>query len=669
MDTFRTLLNISVIGVTVLFSITPAGAQATSYKKKHLQMPTESALVNPNRSVELGLSTPDEPELRQGSPLPFLNVRLPKIVDAVQAELPGIEVGFTYYDFQTNGSMANRLVYTPDGPDKYVQMVWMTSKDSTRDITTRIPGFAGNARGTHYTFIDVSNPDQPALGIENWDKVEAQRAGWPSLVQYQDGLVGTPSHTPIRWYGNSGVGDQPILYKDVTPPADSSLWPRAAVDGKGNTHLIYNRTVPGSGNQVGYRRSTDGGFTWSSETLFTGPTSIGGNLPVGLGGDTYAVTARGDNVVVVYTDNSLRMLAWRSTDGGSTWPTTLARVVFAPNYTDIDSAYNNFGTFEVFSDTVPTPNGHMDVILDSDGTAHYVVGWVPSYVIRRDTNGARTGTIYVLNDRASLINGSLLYGNDISNTLTFMGRSAESQWDGTGYVMNLRFFDGLTRWPQLGIDANNSIYCTYGYIKNGDVLTMLADTTGGNQMNEPDTLSTVDALHGHVWATYKVAGSDIWSPPTNLTPDGVNCQYASLCDDVVNRRMYIGYSAATQPGDRVTNLETSALPARVMMLAYDVAQLTPVNSVEEQISNGLHAEIMPNPARESATMRILSVTPGNITVSVVSSIGEVLSKSDGYSSNGDWELLIPTGNLNPGVYHCIIEHSGTRAVRSLVVVR
>ena len=67
-------------------------------------------------------------------------------------------------------------------------MVWMTSKDSTRDLTTRIPGFTGNFRGTHYTFADVTNPDAPVLGIEDWQKVEAQRAGWPSLVQYADDL-------------------------------------------------------------------------------------------------------------------------------------------------------------------------------------------------------------------------------------------------------------------------------------------------------------------------------------------------------------------------------------------------------------------------------------------------------------------------------------------------
>ncbi|MCX6141094.1 MAG: hypothetical protein NTX15_09745 [Candidatus Kapabacteria bacterium] len=632
---------------------------------------TESISSAVRQTVGNVSTTGGAEEYRQAVTSPILHTTMPKIVDAVQAGLPGIQVGFTYYDFQTNGAMSNRLVYTPDGPDKYVQMVWMTSKDSTRDAATRIPGFAGNNRGTHYTFLIVNSPDAPELGVDDWQKVETLRAGWPSIVQYKDGNIGTPSHTPVRFYGNSGLGDQPVLRKEVTSPSDSAVWARAAVDGQGNTHLIYNRTIiSGSAqNQVAYRRSTDGGFTWASEILFTGPNAPEGALQSGLGGDTYAVTARGNKAVITYTDGSLRLFSRTSTDGGATWPSDSARIIFSPNYTDIDSSFNQYGTFSVYSDTVPTPNGHVDVIIDSDGATHYVMGVVPSYVVRKDTNGTRTGSIFVVNTRANIRSMGMLYTKQGEQNLYFMAPPCGSAWDGAGYPMNLRSFDGASRWPQLGINAANDIYCVYGSWKNGDVTSVITDTTGGNQQTEPDTLSQVDGLNGHVWATYKPAGFNIWSAPTDITPAGVSCQYGTLCDEVINGRMYIGYSAATTPGDHVTNVELPAEAAKVMMLAYDVAKLTAVNSVDEERTLHATISVMPNPARDNATIRIASVTGGTITVSLLTTLGETIMTSQSPSTQGEWDVVLATHALSAGTYHCIVEQNGLRSAVPLVIVR
>ncbi|MFN4986624.1 MAG: T9SS type A sorting domain-containing protein [Ignavibacteria bacterium] len=662
------------IAAVSLVSVIGLQSLAAGTSDKIPAVPAGHSSVKPltNDAVSpLLLRTNGEEESRAVSTPSVLRVRTPKVLDAVQAELPGVEVGFTYYDFQTNGAMANRLVYTQDGPDKYVQMVWMASKDSTRDLTSRIPGFAGSARGTHYTFLDVSNPDAPALGVEDWQKVEVSRSGWPSLIQFKDGLIGTPSHPPIRFFGNSGVGDQPIQYAEVTDASSNCLWPRAAADGDGNAHIIYNNNLGSDAapsNQIGYRRSIDGGFSWSEETLFTGSTAPEGNMPVGLGGDTYAVTARGKKVVITYTDNSLRTLSRTSTDGGATWPTDLARVVYSPNWTDIDSANNEWGTFEVRTDTMPTPNGHVDVIIDNDGNTHYVMGLVPGYIVRKDTNGARSGTIFILNDIASISNSGLGYRNETDNFIFFMGQPAGSQMDGNGYVMNNRFFDGGSRWPQLGIDAQNNLYCAYGSWKNGDVKSILADTTAGNQQSEPDTLAQVDALNGHIWITYKPAAVNVWSTPYDMTPNGVNCQYPSLCDDVMNGRLYIGYSASPTPGDRVTNLETNAEAAKVMFYALDATKLPVVNSVDPE---PLQADvtIAPNPVREVANVRIVSKSQGAVKVSIMTSIGEMVMSSVSPNDSGTFELTIPTQALAAGMYQCVIEQAGARSVHALSVVR
>lgn len=160
-------------GVVLALAIAGTASPAQSLKSaKNIVVPRPQTSVSApvRQSIGKVSTTQNDVEYREAVSSPILGHRTPKVVDAVQARLPGIEVGFTYYDFQTNGAMSNRLAYYADGPDKYVQMVWMTSKDSTRDLTTRIPGFAGNNRGTHYTFLEVSAPDAPALGIEDWQR-------------------------------------------------------------------------------------------------------------------------------------------------------------------------------------------------------------------------------------------------------------------------------------------------------------------------------------------------------------------------------------------------------------------------------------------------------------------------------------------------------------------
>ncbi len=674
MERLSTLFYIVGVSLAIVFAGGIVNAQTTGARRVSMPQTAQPLVAPLNVQPAKKLPLDGANEFREAAVVPVPKAtRLPKVVDATMASLPGVEVGITYYDFQTNGAMANRLTLLEDGLDKYVQLVWMTSKDSTRDLTTRIPGFAGNSRGTHYTFLEVSDPDNPGIGIEDWQKVESQRAGWPSLVQYSEGNIGTPSHTPIRFFVNAGVGDQPQLAKEITTPADSALWPRAAV-GNDITHLIYNRTLPGRPtnqlNEVAYQRSTDGGFTWSPSISLNGPNSPAGNLNGGLGGDTYAVTARGNKVVVVYTEYGWRTLSFTSTDGGATWPADQARVVYAPVHTNLDSAFNEWGTFEVNTDTVPAPNGHVDVIIDNDGTTHYVIGVVASHLVRRDTLGTRQNIIYFDQDRASLSQFGMLYAAEGANQLYFMAPPCGSEWDGEGYPMNLRVYDGASRWPQLGVDAQNNLYCLYGSWKNGDVKSVLADTTGGNQQNEPDTLVTVDALNGHVWATYKPAGINIWSPPTDLTPEGVNCQYGTLCDVVANRRMYMAYSASPTPGDRVTNVETPADAAKVMMLAFDVSKLTPVNSVnEDRNPSGPTVVVSPNPASEYASVRVTSVTNANVVVSLVSTLGETIMTAVSPDMRSDWDVVISTRELPTGTYRVVVTQNGSKTVVPVVVVR
>lgn len=603
----------------------------------------------------------------------------PKVVALPQEDPRGAKVGSTYYDFQTNASMAKRVTYYEDGSDKYLQVIWMAAKDGTRDPVSRAPGF-NSSRGSHYNFLDVNDPDNPVPGIDDWKKIESQRAGWPSLVQFDDGAVGTPSHTPVYYFGNSGVGDDQFFeFAQVTTTADSALWPRAAVDGQNNIHLIYNRTIPNSGSQVAYRRSTDRGSTWEPEILFTGasallPQGVTGTLPNGAGGDTYSITARGPNVVVAYSDSPLRILTRKSTDYGRTWddPTVGLRLVYDPNHTFIDSTvYSNGDSMRLYSDTVVAPSSQISVILDSDGKAHYAIGQTLTYIIQTgtpDPSVQRRGIIYSVDQDALFQNSGIFYYKEGDTLIYTVGLAGGGNWDGQGTIVSRRAYSGASRYPSLGIDANDNIYMAYCSVKNGDVLPMQIDSTGRWTNTEPDTLVEVDGLYGHVYLTHKLKDYPQWSAPKDATPAGVNSLFASVCDNVVNDRMYIAYSVSSLPGDRVTNVETDAVPADIYVMAYPTSELNPISSVGESTELQAEVSIAPNPANERAHLRIASVTQGSITVSVVSMHGERVLRSTSPSTQSVWDVEIPTQQLASGTYMIVIEQGGASVTRTMSVL-
>ncbi|CAN5459501.1 hypothetical protein BH10BAC6_BH10BAC6_05480 [soil metagenome] len=668
------------------FAATTAFAQQAAHRNNSTILAPRVSPFAPVRGVLPSSITPENFEGWKVAGSSIVAKRdIPKVLLAenLQETAPGVKVGYTFYDFQTNACMMNRLQTVDDAGTPYVQMVWMAAKDATRDAATRTPGF-NISRGTHYTYLELSNPSAPTVQATDWKKVsaETERTGWPNLVQFKDGGVGYCTHSPVKFWRNDGLGSDGFLNTStVATEADSAFWPRVAMDGDGNLHMIYNRRIPTgttAADQVAYRRSKDGGETWEPEILFTGPTGLGSTtgLPGGVGGDTYHVTARGKNVVVTYMDGSLRLLSRKSTDAGATWDNANFKLVFAANEKFIDSTVYTAGGIDsitVHSDTVVGPSSHVDVIIDSDGLAHYVFGSLLSYVIQKgpktpDAANPRRGTIFTLERNEWLKDMGMIHFREGDSILTFMAPPAGGSWDGNGWVINRRIFSGVSRWPQLGMDANDNIYLAYGSVKNGDVKSMQVDTTPTFSQTEPDTLVTLDALYGHVYLTHKLKNFSRWSQPLDITPAGMNCQFATVMDTVMNGFISIGYGASPTPGDRVTNVETAVDTTGIYFYNFPTSALNVISSVSEERELKASINMVPNPANEVATLTIDGVTNGKVTVSIVTTLGETVLSSSNQMNGGSWTVSIPTQQLASGTYFCLIEQNGLRTTRSLSVI-
>ncbi len=128
----------------------------------------------------------------------------------------------------------------------------------------------------------------------------------------------------------------------VAATATSSTVPDVAVDSQGRVHVVWMETIAGPGYEVRYRRSTDGGATWSATTTVSGSSTNAWNP---------AIATRGNDVFVVWREVTAGPVynVYRnySTDGGGTWAGAASLISNTGGFPDPDVAITSTGTVAV----------------------------------------------------------------------------------------------------------------------------------------------------------------------------------------------------------------------------------------------------------------------------------------------------------------------------------
>ncbi len=690
-NTFQHFTSISAILALSL----PIAAQnfKSSTNERVISRSAQNVLVKTDKDI---IVAPNNIPLAKDETMPIISPKSTSMqhgknkTDAVQKimeEPPGARVGYTYYDFQTNGTIQRRLVYTPesDAPnaEKYVQMVWMASLDSSRtSAQSGQPGTPGlnDKRGGHYAVMNVSDPDNPVNDLNEWKKVDGTtRTGWPSAVRFQDVSkgIGYMAHAPVNYWNNGGFGNSPFSTFPGIAADGNTAWPRLASDGKDYLHTIYNTNTnaDNSGtNNLAYRRSTDRGKTWSEEKYFTGSAAEGGQSQVGAGGDTYSIAANGSTVVAMYLDNSLIIAFRKSTDYGETWTGPFA--VSNPTYTNLDTVdIAGSDSVAIHTDTVVSGGSQFDVIVDNEGKANFVYNEMLTYVVKKavkkgSTLQAAGGTIYDMNDLSAYRDNNLgfRFWREGDDKIYLIAPPAGGNFSGDGEIVSRRRFSGLCRYPQLGLDADNKVYLSYCSPKSGDMTDIMIDNS-----NPRDGIAdiTVKGLFGHIYLTHADATRSVWSAPKNITPDGADCIFPSLCNDVANGRMYLAYVADRVPGDCVSNPETPLSQTGVYFLAYPTSQLNPLVGVQEQYNPiaGVDVSIQPNPMTNSASVILNASQSMNITISIHNSLGLIVEKKSIIIHEGNNYINLNTSDFAAGTYYYTLMNGKEITVKMFSVIR
>jgi hypothetical protein len=340
------------------------------------------------------------------------------------------------------------------------------------------------------------------------------------------------------------------------------------------------------------------------------------------------------------------LIQLQSNDAGVSWPSDKAIVPFRAQHQRIylsgpedSTMYEDPDvlpdTTAFRSDTVPTPGGSLDVLIDNDGTIHGVFPLYASYTRRYQVGSADSaapgGIIYQAGFNYTDV--GLVYYRETSDG-TFFRTVLEQPGgvDNSGQFLDDRSYaSGFSRWPQLGFGADGNIYLAFGSGKSGDII---------NAQSQLET-EAKNYYYSHIYAMYTNNGRD-WSTPVDLTPEGIDAQFPSV-SNLVNDKLMIAYQADTYPGDWLsssgTNTTTGAATGSglhdqlrdvVEVMSIDKAALGSINAAgvsdhtttDRTTATASISSVAPNPTTGSTTISYNVGQTGEYTIAIFNTLGQ-----------------------------------------------
>jgi hypothetical protein len=590
-----------------------------------------------------------------------------KMSTAINEEI----IGTTTYDLQSNGSVMDRILMHNNGT---ISAAWTMSQLYNTSYADR---------GTGYNFFDGT-----AWGSQPTIRLESSRCGWPSMLATSSGREMAIAHNTDNSYFQmtfrstigSGVWEEQIVSSQdsVTGLYRDLVWNRTAVGGaNGETLHMVGVTSPsglsgtlynGLDGALLYYRSQDEGATWDIQDMQL-PTLDTSNFSR-FGGDSYAIDARGNTVVIAYfNDMGGDSFILKSTDNGTTWTRTTFLDFPRDNYVvddglDLDS--------NGVMDMIYSTDNYGAVILDHNDVAHVFYGvmryldddladgsysWFPltNGLVHWDENMGADYTLPTVQD-TDFWYSDMMNSNFISAAPDLNGDSIVAGIDSVGSTW-AKYYSSLSSMPSAGIAANGDMYVSFaGYTENAD---------NGTQ------------VFRHTYIIKSTDGGLTWTNPVDVTPNTIwagmkECVFASMNKEV-DDKVRLVYQRDMEPGLAVRGDEDFVDLNEIVYLEIDTNLVMPT-SINNITQNNISLDMYPNPVNPAYNKTAIYFDidkSGTVIVDVVDMLGREIYNYQANFSKGDKQeiTLVDVDKYEAGIYYVNTTINGKSFSNKLVVTK
>lgn len=575
-------------------------------------------------------------------------------------------VGQTYYDLQTNSSVADRIVVNADGS---IGVCWtMEAID---------PGSSYPNRGTGYNYFNGTS-----WGAIPTNRIESSRVGWGNIAHTRSGkeLVlshdGSVSKLKLATRAVKGTGTWAESTTAVpSATTGGNFWPRMVA--AGDTVYAISLTYPtsqggavwqGLDGAVVFSRSLDQGATW--DIVNQVPTGLDATKYLGFGGDAYAIAAKGSTVVIVAGDSDKDVTLCKSTDAGVTWSSTI--VFDCPidkwDHTTTTSDINS----DAVADTLELNDGAFAVGLDNNNEAYVFFGRMR--ILDDDiTDGG--WSYFPATDGLYMWKESFGAGTYAAQTATIVAAIEDLYGDNwisfpapavSGDLSFGRWGCSLTSFPSVAFDASNNMYLSYSSIV--DSLSSFVNQT--KLVRHQYVIKSTDG--GVNWTN----PCDIVGSPNSLIYEGVMGSMAKLVDGNV----HILYQRDFAPGNGIPGTASSPNPDEtentgnlndMVYFKFPVNEIGACNvdvSVKEQSSLVSALNFYPNPASSNGTVELVLAENAKMDLTILNAVGQVVFAKTIDANAGTNKVDVNLNNLTSGLYFYQVKSSNGKSVTKKFVI-
>ncbi len=605
-------LLLSLVGLSLVASVTAQKPRAKASQSMLRQSIERQAAIDETTNLQMTVN-------------PYVSRSIPQNEE---------QIGSTVYDLQSNGSTpSNRIEYFNDGT---IGTTWTTG--------TGPAAYAD--RGTGYNYFNGS-----AWGTSG-PRVEPERTGWPAYTACGPTGECFISHIsatePSKFYKREVKGTGSWTSMPLPGPQASFaglMWPRMTSSGPNNEYIhVLALTAPvanggqafeGQDGALIYYRSTDAGATWESPVVLDG---MGADSYIGFGGDSYSLTAVGDNVAILVTDNWTDLFTMVSRDNGSTWEKTVIWEHPIPFWNNVPSI-----------DTIYCPDGSGQATFDHNGKLHVAFGVNRGLFVEGDTAPSwfpfvdglaywnEDKPTWVGGDQANVLNPDLLWENgDLIGYMIDIDGNGQLDWIGTEIANIGLYYLSPTSMPQIIVDQYNGVYVVYTSITEG--------YDNGTQQ------------YRHLWLTYSLDGGNTWNDQIHLSDNILHfldeCVFPSIARETGEYRDYIHvmYQADAEPGLSVRGDEDQPTDNMIyyLQITKPTVGVEEVTIIEKPLSV---SEAYPNPFKNTSSVDITLAKSSEVSMEIFSVTGQKVSEKNlGIYPSGVSKLAVDASALKSGLY-------------------